>query len=132
MRYPSKLVLGSITLSLALNVGAATDVKENVKSKASPTARPSAVSDAPPATVPTESGRTDASPVPGAVSTPAPAVEPSEVAAVPGKSKRLVVRGRLDDGRYLGFHQHGTEEIRIGNPVQSEIDRLHRAPQPAK
>jgi hypothetical protein len=42
-------------------------------------------------------------------------------------SGRSVIRVRLDDGRYQGFHQHGGDELRVGDRVQIEIDRLHRA-----
>ena len=132
MRYPGKLVIGSIALSLALGAGAATSDKEAVKPKASGTIKQSAVSDAPPATVPAESVRTDIAPIPGAISTQAPAADTPDTAAPPAKSRRLVVRGRLDDGRYQGFRQHANEEIRIGSPVQAEIDRLYRGQPLAK
>ena len=132
MRYPGKLVIGSIALSLALGVGAATSDKETVKSKASSTMKQSAVSDAPPITVPSESVRTDIAPIPGIISTQVPATDTPDAAAAPTKSKHLVVRGRLDDGRYQGFRQHANEEIRIGSPVQAEIDRLYRGQPPAK
>lgn len=46
--------------------------------------------------------------------------------------QRFVIRVRLDDGRYQGFHQDGGEELRVGDRVQVEIDRLRRAQQPGK
>jgi hypothetical protein len=44
-------------------------------------------------------------------------------------SPRFHFRVRLDDGRYQGFHQTSGDELRIGDRVQVEIDRLHRAPE---
>lgn len=46
------------------------------------------------------------------------------------KPPRLVFRVRLDDGRYQGFHQFGGDELRVGDRVQIEADRLRRAPDP--
>jgi hypothetical protein len=46
------------------------------------------------------------------------------------KPPRLVFRVRLDDGRYQGFHQFGGDELRVGDRVQIESDRLRRAPDP--
>lgn len=42
------------------------------------------------------------------------------------RSPRFVFRVRLDDGRYQGFHQDGGDELRVGDRVQIEIDRLRR------
>lgn len=44
-----------------------------------------------------------------------------------GTGRRWVVRIRLDDGRYLGFHQPGGDELRVGDRVQIEDDRIQRA-----
>lgn len=41
-------------------------------------------------------------------------------------ARRWVIRVRLDDGRYQGFHQDGGDELRTGDRVQVEIDRLRR------
>ena len=41
-----------------------------------------------------------------------------------------VMRFRLDDGRYRGFHQNNPDELRTGDAVQAENDRIraeHRA-----
>ena len=43
---------------------------------------------------------------------------------------RYVTRFRLDDGRYRGFHQNNPDELRSGDAVQTENDRIraeHRA-----
>jgi hypothetical protein len=43
---------------------------------------------------------------------------------------RYVTRFRLDDGRYRGFHQNNPDELRTGDAVQTENDRIradHRA-----
>jgi hypothetical protein len=43
---------------------------------------------------------------------------------------RYVMRFRLDDGRYRGFHQDNPDELRTGEAVQGENDRIraeHRA-----
>ena len=42
------------------------------------------------------------------------------------------IRVRLDDGRYLGFHQDGGEALRVGDRVQIENDRLRRAQEQTK
>lgn len=42
-------------------------------------------------------------------------------------SGRFHIRVRLDDGRYQGFHQFGGDELRVGDRVQIESDRLRRA-----
>ena len=39
-------------------------------------------------------------------------------------TKRYVVRMRLDDGRYRGFRQHGTDELRMDDRVIVENDRI--------
>lgn len=44
----------------------------------------------------------------------------------PARIPRFVIRVRLDDGRYQGFHQDGGDELRVGDRVQVEIDRLRR------
>jgi len=38
-------------------------------------------------------------------------------------AKRYIVRMRLDDGRYRGFRQHGTDELRMDDRVIVENDR---------
>ena len=44
----------------------------------------------------------------------------------PVRIPRFVVRVRLDDGRYQGFQQDGGDELRVGDRVQIEVDRLRR------
>ena len=39
-------------------------------------------------------------------------------------SRRYVIRMRLDDGRYRGFRQHGTDELRTDDRVIVEQDRI--------
>ena len=39
-------------------------------------------------------------------------------------TKRYVVRMRLDDGRYRGFRQQGTDELRMDDRVIVENDRI--------
>ena len=40
------------------------------------------------------------------------------------RAKRYIVRMRLDDGRYRGFRQHGTDELRMDDRVIVENDRI--------
>lgn len=47
-------------------------------------------------------------------------------------ARRWVIRVRLDDGRYQGFHQDGGDELRAGDRVQIEIDRLRRVQEQGK
>lgn len=50
----------------------------------------------------------------------------ADAPTAPARIPRFVVRVRLDDGRYEGFHQDAGEELRVGDRVQIEIDRLRR------
>jgi hypothetical protein len=40
------------------------------------------------------------------------------------RAKRYTIRMRLDDGRYRGFRQHGTDELRTDDRVIIENDRI--------
>ena len=74
-----------------------------------------------------EPARSDA---PGAVVTGSAAVGAvagQEVEKSASTSARFHIRIRLDDGRYQGFHQFGGDELRVGDRVQIENDRLRRA-----
>ncbi len=62
-----------------------------------------------------------------AVADPAGGAAAGQEVEKSGRTKaRFVIRVRLDDGRYQGFHQYGGDELRVGDRVQTEIDRLHR------
>jgi len=68
----------------------------------------------------------------GGMAAPVPAGSPATQESVQARpaAPRFVVRVRLDDGRYLGFHQAGGDELRVGDRVQIENDRLRRAQEP--
>ncbi len=113
MRYPARLLIGSIALLAAVIGVAAPPTTGGAQGNTSPAAIQNSSLD-------------------GAAATQKAEQEPGTTEAVRSKPKRLVVRGRLDDGKYLGFRQHA-EDIRSGDPVQAETDRLRRPPQaPAK
>jgi len=41
------------------------------------------------------------------------------------RPSRYNIRVRLDDGRYRGFHQDNADDIRVGDRVLVENDRIH-------
>jgi hypothetical protein len=65
----------------------------------------------------------------GEVAIPADSAGENDASVRPNPN-RYVMRFRLDDGRYRGFHQNNPDELRAGDAVQAENDRIraeHRA-----
>jgi hypothetical protein len=65
----------------------------------------------------------------GEVAIPADAAAENDTPDRPNPN-RYVMRFRLDDPRYRGFHQNNSDELRTGDAVQAENDRIraeHRA-----
>jgi hypothetical protein len=58
------------------------------------------------------------------LSEPVDATASADATQHPASGKRYVVRMRLDDGRYRGFRQHGTDELRTDDRVIVETDRI--------
>lgn len=66
----------------------------------------------------------------GEVAIPADSAGENDASSVRPNPNRYVKRFRLDDGRYRGFHQNNPDELRAGDAVQAENDRIraeHRA-----
>ena len=138
------LFAGSFALCAALSCTAAPAAKDGVKStpaiavtnnaalETPPVVDQSPAANMPPAAnlvAPQASGaggRSDAAAVTGGAPSPSVATDVQDDKTAARSKSKFAVRGRLDDGRYLGYHHHA-DEIRIGNPVQAETDRLHRS-----
>ena len=66
----------------------------------------------------------------GEMASPAAAAAENDTPSERPNPNRYVTRFRLDDGRYRGFHQNNPDELRSGDAVHAENDRIraeHRA-----